>query len=101
MLTYQEANAACNNSLGTDGGESIGAIVNNCEFLLENTIYAHNDNSNYLDGYWLETIYSTDATKAWYLSAKTKSLVHKLPVYVKANSGVRPVIEVTKKNISY
>ena len=101
LLTYQEANAACNNSLGTDGGESIGAIVNNCEFLLENTIYAHNDNSNYLDGYWLETIYSTDATKAWYLSAKTKSLVHKLPVYVKANSGVRPVIEVPKKNISY
>ena len=100
LLTYQEANVACNDSLGIDGGKSTGAIANNCEFLLENTTYAHNDTKNYIDGYWLETIYSGNAIKAWYLSSKTKSLNNALPVYVKS-SGVRPVIEVQKKNIGY
>lgn len=98
FLTYQEANQACNNMLQSDGGKSTAAIANNCEFLLENTTYAHNDTSKYLNGYWLETPSSTDTTKAWYLSSSSRSLDTSLPVYVSSN-GVRPVIEVTKDRI--
>ncbi len=95
LLTYQEVNRACNNSLGARGG-SAGAL-DGCQYLMENTEFSNN---SLLAGYWLESVHSSYAYGTWYVNSAGRRVFSYFggsAIY----SGVRPAIEVQKNKISY
>ena len=69
-------------------------------FLLENTWFTNStNNSPYIDGFWLENYVSTVyyVNYASGLFNKISSNTYNVNNYI----GVRPAIEVNKKNIDY
>lgn len=69
-------------------------------YLVENTNFSKKDNSKF-DGYWLETPRNTMSSHSWIIYA-TARRVHSIEVQrTDVLVGVRPVIEVSKDNISY
>ena len=69
-------------------------------YLVENTNFSKKDNSKF-DGYWLETPRNNLAGYSWMVYA-TASRIHSVQVQrTDVLIGVRPVIEVSKNDISY
>ncbi len=69
-------------------------------YLVENTNFSKKDNSKF-DGYWLETPRNTMSNHSWIIYA-TARRVHSIEVQrTDVLVGVRPVIEVSKSDISY
>jgi len=69
-------------------------------YLVENTNFSKKDNSKF-DWYWLETPRNTMSSHSWIIYA-TARRVHSIEVQrTNVLVGVRPVIEVSKDNISY
>lgn len=69
-------------------------------YLVENTNFSKKDNSKF-DGYWLETPRNTMSNHGWIIYA-TARRVHSVEVQrTDVLVGVRPVIEVSKADISY
>ena len=88
LLTYQELNFSCT------FGKFNDKELSDCDYLLENTAFS---NSNNTISYWLET------PTSW-----SNFAFNIYPEYVRGNvcsvygeNSVRPVIEVSKKDINY
>ena len=94
LIAFQEIKEGCNNSIATwKAGE-----LDNCNYLFENTRYS---GVNGYWGYWLENPFiGTLDGHAWYAEGDG-SYISILPVSTTSPVGVRPVIEVSKKNIDY
>ena len=74
--------------------------LDNHLYLVENKKKKKKDNSKF-DGYWLETPRNTMSNHSWIIYA-TARRVHSIEVQrTDVLIGVRPVIEVSKDNISY
>ena len=74
--------------------------LNSFLYFVENTNFSKKDNSKF-DGYWLETPRNTMSNYGWMIYA-TASRVHSVEVSrTDVLIGVRPVIEVSKSDISY
>lgn len=74
--------------------------LDNHLYLVEDTNFSKNDNSKF-DGYWLETPRNTMSSHSWIIY-ETARRVHSIEVQrTNVLVGVRPVIEVSKDNISY
>ena len=74
--------------------------LDNHMYLVENTNFSKKDNSKF-DGYWLETPRNTMSNHGWMIYA-TARRVHSVEVQrTDVLIGVRPVIEVSKNDISY
>ena len=74
--------------------------LDNHLYLAENTSFSKKNNSKF-DGYWLETPRNTMSSRSWIIYA-TARRVHSIEVQrTNVLVGVRPVIEVSKDNISY
>ena len=96
LLTYQEVNTGCFD--GTTEMISTKGLSNKCKFLFENTKYSSESMTTY--GYWLETPRMSSFDSAWHTFG-LESRIHYDTVYYSPYFGVRPVIEVSKSNISY
>ena len=94
LIAFQEIKEGCNNSIATwKAGE-----LDNCNYLFENTRYS---GVNGYWGYWLENPFiGTLDGHAWYAEGDGR-YISILPVSTTSPVGVRPVIEVSKKNIDY
>ncbi len=94
LIAFQEIKEGCNNSIATwKAGE-----LDNCNYLFENTRYS---GVNGYWGYWLENPFiGTLDGHAWYAEGDGR-YISILPVPTTSPVGVRPVIEVSKKNIDY
>ena len=94
LIAFQEIKEGCNNSIATwKAGE-----LDNCNYLFENTRYS---GVNGYWGYWLENPFiGTPDGHAWYAEGDGR-YISILPVSTTSPVGVRPVIEVSKKNIDY
>ena len=74
--------------------------LNSFLYFVENTNFSKKDNSKF-DGYWLETPRNTMSNYGWMIYA-TASRIHSVEVSrTDVLIGVRPVIEVSKSDISY
>ena len=74
--------------------------LDNFLYLAENTNFSKKDNTKF-DGYWLETPRNTMSNHGWMIYA-TARRVHSVEVQrTDVLIGVRPVIEVSKSDISY
>ena len=93
LLTVQEIMDSC----GVDinylwNGRS---LATNCNYLMENVgIF---ESGTGLDGYWLETPYSSYIDSAWYVYGSSTNIQ---AVMAQDRVGVRPTIEVFESNIS-
>lgn len=85
LLTYQEVISACGEGTVTSTG-----YLDNCNYLMENTLYS--SNSLGTSGYWLETP-SLTSSDGWFVFVFTRSLWED-SVSNSIDVGVRPVIEV-------
>ena len=94
LISFQEIKESCNNSIATwKAGE-----LDNCNYLFENTRYS---GVNGYWGYWLENPFiGTPDGHAWYAEGDGRYISIQ-PVSTTSPVGVRPVIEVSKKNIDY
>ena len=94
LIAFQEIKESCNNSIATwEAGE-----LDNCNYLFENTRYS---GVNGYWGYWLENPFiGTPNGHAWYAEGDG-CYISIQPVSTTSLIGVRPVIEVSKKNIDY
>ena len=92
LLTAQEVNSTC----GITVGNSNRGQLDNCKYLMENTEYT---NSSLINGYWLESVHSSDAPFAWRVYTSNRSVNLSTASYSSYN-GVRPAIEVLKSKIS-
>ncbi len=72
--------------------------LDNFTYLLESTIFSSKSNSTY--AWWLETPRSDHSTNVWIVYGYRR-YVYNSPVSRPGDYGVRPVIEVSKKDISY
>ena len=72
--------------------------LDTCNYLLENTKYSSNIMVNW--GYWLENPYSGYSVYAWHVGSDER-YVYSGTVLNTELLGVRPVIEVSKVNVSY
>ena len=72
--------------------------LDNFIYLLENTKFSSESNS--ARSWWLENAYSNTSADAWRVDCGSR-FVYGDPVYIASDFGVRPVIEVSKKNIDY
>ena len=74
--------------------------LNSHLYLVENTNFSKQDNSKF-DGYWLENPRNTMPSYSWMIYA-TATRIHSVQVQrIDVLVGVRPVIEVSKNDISY
>lgn len=94
LLTIEEINNACN----ITAGSVLTGEIDNCNYLLENTIYS--DKNSVINGYWLETVKEDTNNRAWRVIGGTRRIAHD-PVTLSNSQSVRPVIEVSKENIAY
>ena len=94
LLTVQEVNKACNTSGVWNNGK-----LDNCTYLLENTIYSSEESTGN-SGYWLENPLSSDNGGAWTIYSDGKRIDNYSTSY-DGGFGIRPAIEVSKKNIEY
>ena len=94
LLTIQEINKICNITAGT---LKVGEL-DTCNYLMENTKYSSASVGTW--GYWLENPRSDDSTNAWLVHGGYHYVSHHT-VSDAGGTGVRPVIEVPKSNISY
>ena len=86
LLTTQEVNAGCNVTIGSFQNNELDS----CNYLFENT--------DVKGGYWLETP-TLSSNLAYEISGGSHRLAQDSVTYW--GSAVRPVIEVSKKNIDY
>ena len=94
LLTVQEVNKGC----GITVGSSKTGELDTCKYLMENTRYSTGSNETY--GLWLETVNSSDASRAWIVDVAS-SLGSCNAVADASTAGVHPAIEVLKSKISY
>lgn len=66
---------------------------------MEKTSFADGNNSTF-DGYWLETARFGLSKYAWFVCGAIRH-VHSAEVINNSTFGVRPVIEISKSEISY
>lgn len=92
LLTIQEVKKACN----IDDILTIGEL-DNCNYLLENTIFANNSIDIY--GYWLENAVDVLSDSAFDIYGGFRNINY--DNINEKNNAVRPVIEVKKTNIDY
>ena len=94
LLTAQEVNSACGITVGN---QTVGEL-DSCNYLMENTKYSNASTGAY--GYWLETPRHFGAGNTWRIASSDRKVA---PAFANnaSNTGVRPVIEVLKSNISY
>ena len=95
LLTFQELKKALNIYIPTwQNGE-----LNDHLYFVENTNFAIGKTSNF-DGYWLENPRYSLSAYAWFIYTEGRR-VHSAEVKRTDVFGVRPVIEVSKNDISY
>ena len=94
LLTIQEINNACSIAIGNYNNNEL----DNCNYFLENTKYSSNNIFN--RGYWLENPLSSNTGVAFQIRIDYRN-VNTNSVERSDYFGVRPVIEVSKKNINY
>ena len=94
FLTTQELEKACNVTVGN----SITGELDNCNYLLENIKYSSNSLGSY--GYWLETPFASQSIHVWHVRGDSRN-VNYSSTSADGGAGVRPVIEVSKSNMSY
>ena len=94
LLTIQEINNACSIAIGNYNNNEL----DNCNYFLENTKYSSNNIFN--RGYWLENPLSSNTGVAFQIRIDYRN-VNTNSVERSDYFGVRPVIEVSKKNIDY
>ena len=100
LASIEDINSACNIKVGSKTqGE-----LDSCNYLLENTNYTGNWNSagqvqSY--GYWLENPSSTGTNYSWFVVSNRYVNGESYSIQQANAYGVRPVIEVSKKNIDY
>jgi len=95
LLTAQEINASCNITIGNYNVKEL----EKCNYLLENTKYSSSQTGTY--GYWIESPRASYSEDAWVVVSFDRSVRFNLHVDNSDNYGVRPVIEVSKSNITY
>ena len=93
LITSQEINKACNSSIGNN----VVGELDTCNYLLENTGYAVSLGTR-RSGYWIESPVSSQSTHGWMVGCMGRNVYTS---YVTNGNPVRPVIEVSKKNIDY
>ena len=93
LITSQEINKACNISIGNN----VVGELDTCNYLLENTGYAVSLGTR-RSGYWIESPVSSQSTHGWMVGCMGRNVYTS---YVTNGNPVRPVIEVSKKNIEY
>ncbi len=93
LITSQEINKACNSSIGNN----VVGELDTCNYLLENTGYAVSLGTR-KSGYWIESPVSSQSTHGWMVGCMGRNVYTS---YVTNGNPVRPVIEVSKKNIEY
>ena len=93
LITSQEINKACNSSIGNN----VVGELDTCNYLLENTGYAVSLGTR-KSGYWIESPVSSQSTHGWMVGCMGRNVYTS---YVTNGNPVRPVIEVSKKNIDY
>ena len=93
LITLQEINKACNSSIGNN----VVGELDTCNYLLENTGYAVSLGTR-RSGYWIESPVSSQSTHGWMVGCMGRNVYTS---YVTNGNPVRPVIEVSKKNIEY
>ena len=93
LITSQEINKACNSSIGNN----VVGELDTCNYLLENTGYAVSLGTR-RSGYWIESPVSSQSTHGWMVGCMGRNVYTS---YVTNGNPVRPVIEVSKKNIEY
>ena len=94
LLTASEINAAC----GIKVGGYVTGELDSCSYLMENTTYSGSSIGNY--GYWIENPLSGYSKFAWHVDSY-HHYVGDGTVSSALDYGVRPVIEISKKNIDY
>ena len=93
LLTYQEINSACRNSFSSSLGK-----LDSCNYLMENTVYAHR-NLGGIYGIWLENPHTSVSTYAIFADGVKRSSNN--ANVNRTDYGVRPAIEVPKTSMSY
>ena len=94
LLTINEINAAC----GIKAGNYVKGELDSCSYLMENTTYSGSSIGNY--GYWIENPLSGYSKFAWHVDSYHHYVGDGI-VSSALDYGVRPVIEILKKNIGY
>ena len=95
LLTTNELSNACGITVGTgQEGE-----LDKCNYLMEHTKYSTGSNTAF--AWWLENPRSTSSDFAWRVNGVDRSVSRHGGVSDADVYGVRPVIEVSKKNIDY
>ena len=95
LITAQEVSAGCGFTVGSFKN---GELSSNCKYIMENTKYSSSSLKTY--GGWLESPNASYSSNAWYIGANTRRVLNRTVSYT-GDNGVRPVIEVSKKNILY
>ena len=95
LLTVQEINAGCG---FTVGWYKAGELSTKCKYLMENTKYSGSENR--LLGWWLETPRSDTSNYLWRIQSNARS-DDNYDANDASGIGIRPVIEVLKKKMSY
>ena len=92
LLTVQEIKVACGITINS---ETTGEL-DPCLYLMENTMYSSSSIGN--NGYWLENPYSTSTFSVNIVNASDRSVKDSV---AQNFWGVRPVIEILKKDMQY
>ena len=94
--TLKEVQKACN--IAIDSENKIG-MLDKCYYMFENTVF-YSDSMNSW-AFWLETPYATGNNNVFHVNGDGKNITSNNTVSNTIYQGVRPVIEVSKKNIEY
>ena len=94
--TLKEVQKACNITI--DSEDKVG-ILDKCYYMLENTVFYSESMSSW--AFWLETPYYTGNNNVFHVNGDGKNITSNNTVSNTIYQGVRPVIEVSKKNIDY
>ena len=95
LLTFQEISNAC----GGDGRPTAEGELDNCNYLMENTIYS--DHLIGASGYWIETPIASSSNRVWVVLGFYRHVNGDREASYTGYYGVRPVIEVLKTDIEY
>ena len=96
LLTIQEVRKSTNN---TNVPTLQVGELDVCNYLMENTKYSNPTIENW--GYWIEEVDSSNSTNAWAVYGSTRRVANDIVLPKENPIGIRPAIEVLKKNIEY
>ena len=96
ILTIQEVRKSTNN---TNVPTLQVGELDVCNYLMENTKYSNPTIENW--GYWIEEVDSSNSTNAWAVYGSTRRVANDIVLPKENPIGIRPAIEVLKKNIEY